>query len=174
VKLRLRTVPRVDKSAVITAEAARPEGVWLPGDVQLFRDRGYVGSAYWNMQASEKLLLPFGRDDLIRVTVNRNGEQTGTAGLLAQQAERRVQDTYTVTSFHKKPIDLLMLEPSPVSTSEEVQVQAAFEPQPTVTSWENRRGVNGWETAIAPNQTLRFQLDYTIRYPKEGSTSGLP
>jgi len=174
VKLRLRTVPRVDKSAVITAEAARPEGVWLPGDVQLFRDRGYVGSAYWNMQASEKLLLPFGRDDLIRVTVNRNGEQTGTAGLLAQQAERRVQDTYTVTSFHKKPIDLLMLEPSPVSTSEEVQVQAAFEPQPTVTSWENRRGVNGWETAIAPNQTLTFQLDYTIRYPKEGSTSGLP
>lgn len=173
-KQRLRVVPRVDKSAAVTAEAARPEGVWLPGDIQLFRDGSYVGSTYWNTQASEKLLFSFGRDDLVRVTVNRVGEQTGTVGLLSHQAERRVQDVYAVTSLHKKPVDLLMLEPSPVSTSDEVQVQAAFDPQPTITSWENRRGVNGWETTIAPGQTVKFQLGYTIRYPKEGSTSGLP
>lgn len=174
VKQRLRTVPRIDKSAVVTAEAARPEGVWLPGAIQLFRDGSYVGSTYWNTQALEKLLLSFGRDDLIRVTVDRTEEQTGSAGLLARQTERRVQDVYAITNLHKKPADLLMLEPSPVSTSEEVQVQTAFEPQPTVTSWENRRGVNGWETVIAPNQTRKFRLDYTITYPKEGSTSGLP
>jgi uncharacterized protein (TIGR02231 family) len=173
-KQRLRAVPRIDKSAVVTAEAARPEGVWLPGDIQLFRDGGYVGSTYWDTRASEKLLFSFGRDDLIRVAVNRTEEQTGTVGLLSHQAERRVQDIYAVTSLHKKPVDLLMLEPSPVSTSDEVQVQTVFDPQPTITSWENRRGVNGWETTIAPGQTLKFQLGYTISYPKEGSTSGLP
>ena len=35
VKQTVRVVPRRDKAGMVTAEADRPEGVWLPGDVQL-------------------------------------------------------------------------------------------------------------------------------------------
>lgn len=173
VKLRLRTVPRLETSAVITAEAPRPEGVWLPGTMQLLRDASYVGTTRWDPQASDKFMFSFGRDDLVRLTVNRTSEKTGTAGLLSQP-ERRVGDVYSVTSFHKKPIELLLLEASPVSTSEEVKVKAAFQPQPTIDRWEQRPGIVGWETTIDPKQTLKFNVDYVIGYPRAGTVTGLP
>lgn len=174
VKLRVRTVPRIDKSAVVTAEAARPDGVWLPGSMQLFRDGSYVGKTHWDAQASDKFMFAFGRDDLIRVTVDRSDERSGTSGILSQQNERRVADVYTITSFHKKPVDLLVLESSPVSTSEALKVQTQFQPQPTIPQWEQQRGVVGWETAIAPNQTMKVNVNYTVTYPKDGSVTGLP
>lgn len=174
VRQRVRVAPRVDKSAVVTAEAARPAGVWLPGTIQLFRDGSYVGASYWNTQASDKFVFSFGRDDLIRVAIDRAGDQSGSTGFLAPQNERKIADVYTVTSFHKIPVDLLLLESSPVSTSDEVKVQAAYNPQPTTMAWEQRRGVVGWETVIDPNQALKFSLDYTIAYPKEGRVTGLP
>jgi hypothetical protein len=81
---------------------------------------------------------------------------------------------YTITSYHKKPVELLVLESSPVSTSEEVKVQTNFAPQPTIDTWEQRRGVMGWQTVIAPNQALKFNVGYDISYPKEGNVAGLP
>ncbi len=174
VKQRVRTAPRIDKSAIVTAEAVRPAGVWLSGGIQLFRDGSYVGATHWQPQASDNFIFPFGRDDLIRVTVDRANEQSGSTGLFTQQNERKIADVYTITSFHKTPVDLLVLESSPVSTSDEIKVQAVYQPQPGTASWEKRRGVVGWETSIAPNQSLKFGVDYTITYPKEGRVIGLP
>lgn len=171
---RVRAVPRLEKAAVVTAEAARPDGVWLPGNVQLYRDGAYVGAAHWNAQSSDKFNFAFGRDDLILVAVDRAKEESGTGGLLTQRAERKVADVYTITSYHKKPVELLVLESSPGSTSDEVKVQTNFAPQPTIDTWEQRRGVMGWQTMISPNQLLKFNVGYDISYPKEGSVAGLP
>src|SRR5439155_2103441 len=59
VKMRLRVVPRLDAQAVVTAEAERPEGVWLAGDIQLYRDGNYAGATSWNPQTSPAWVLPF-------------------------------------------------------------------------------------------------------------------
>lgn len=171
---RIRVVPRQDKAAVVTAEAARPAGVWLAGNVQLFRDGGYVGATHWNPQASERLVLPFGRDELIRVAVDRASQQSGTGGLLSQHGEREVTDVYTITSAHTAPVRLLVLEASPVSTSDEIKVRATFAPQPTMTGWEQRQGVVAWDQQLAPHETLKISAGYAISYPKEGTVTGLP
>jgi uncharacterized protein (TIGR02231 family) len=173
-KQQLRIAPRLEKTAVIIAESARPEGVWLPGSIQLYRDGSYVGQTHWNAQSSDKIQFPFGRDDRIHVAVDRSQEKTGTTGMLSRQAERTVKDLYTITSFHKKPVDLLVLDSAPVSTSDEVTVEASFEPKPSIDSWNRRRGVVGWETSIAPDQTLKFSVGYAITYPVEGTVIGLP
>ena len=47
-RMRLRVVPRLDPFAIVTAEAKRPEGTWLPGEIQLQRDGSAVGSTHWN------------------------------------------------------------------------------------------------------------------------------
>jgi uncharacterized protein (TIGR02231 family) len=174
VKQWVRVAPRIDKAGVVTAEAERPAGVWPSGDMQLYRDGNYVGRSHWDAQASDRLVLSFGRDDLLNVTVNRSQQQTGTTGLLSQHAERHVADTYILKSFHKAPIDILVLEATPVSTSEEVKVQPAFEPKPTIENWEHRQGVVGWEKTLAPNEAMSIAVDYEIAYPKDGWTSGLP
>jgi uncharacterized protein (TIGR02231 family) len=172
-KQRVRVVPRQEKFAVITAEAERPSGVWLNGNVQLFRDGGYVGATYWNTQSSSKLALSFGRDELVRVTVDRADQQSGSRGFLSQRGEQQVADVFTISSFHKAPVELLVLESTPVSASEEIKVKQTFSPQPSIAAWEQRQGVVGWEKTIAPNETMKISVGYNITYPKEGTVVGM-
>src|SRR6267378_2645089 len=173
-KMRLRVVPRLDAAAVVTAEAERPEGVWLVGDIQLYRDGNYVGATGWNPQSSAALVLPFGRDSLVRVKVDRAKDRNGSGGLIGQRNEREVSDLFTLTSHHKTPVELLVLESSPVSTNDQIKVEAKFDPKPTSENWEERQGVVAWARAIAPNETLKFSVSYAIGYPKEAAVVGLP
>src|SRR5688500_4020348 len=174
VKQKVRVVPRRDLAGMVTAEAERPEGVWLPGEVQLYRDGAYIGSTSWQAQAKDRLVLPFGRDDRLVATSNRLKNRTGSAGLLGQRHERQIADQYTITSRHKMPVDLLVLESSPVAVSDQIAVEALFEPKTKLQNWEDRRGVVAWERVLAPGETLKFAADYTITYPKDVSVSGLP
>ncbi len=173
VKMRLRVVPRLDPAAIVTAEAKRPEGVWLPGEVQLARDGSHVGSTQWNPQTTAGLVLPFGRDNLVRVTLDRVKDRNGSS-VLGRKSEREVTDVLTLASFHKKPLELLVLESSPVSTSDQIEVESRFEPKPQVQNWEERQGVVAWERSIAPKETLKITLNYAISYPKGGAVVGLP
>lgn len=173
-KQRVRIVPRRDATALVTAEAPFPDGVWLSGDVQLYRDGSYIGSTYWNTQARERVVLPFGRDDRVQVTVNRLKNRTGSGGLIGQRGERQVVDQYAVTSRHKTPVELLVLEPSPVAVNDKISVESSFEPKPATQNWEEKRGVAAWEQPLAPGQTLKFVADYTISYPKDVAVVGLP
>lgn len=174
VKQKIRVVPRRDTAAMVTVDAERPEGVWLPADVQLYRDGSYIGSTYWNAQAKDRLVLPFGRDDRVQVTVNRVKNRSGTTGFVGKRAERQIADLYTVSSRHKAAVELLVLEASPVAVSDQIEVEAAFEPKPKVQNWEERRGVVAWERSLAPGETLKFVADYTITYPKDVPIIGLP
>lgn len=174
VKQRIRVVPRGDSAAMVTAEAELPEGVWIPGNAQLYRDGSYIGSTFWNAQAKEKLVLPFGRDDRIQVTTNRTRNRSGSGGIIGQRNERQIADLYTVTSRHKVPVELLVLEAAPVPVSDQISVEAAYEPKPKLTDWEEKRGVVAWEQPLLPGETLKFVADYTIRYPKEAVVVGLP
>src|SRR6266853_949038 len=173
-KMRLRVVPRLDAAAVVTAEAERPEGVWLAGDIQLYRDGNYVGATGWNPQSSAALVLPFGRDSLVRVKVDRAKDRNSTRGIIESRKEREVSDLFTLTSYHKTPVELLVLESSPVSTHDQIKVEAKFDPKPTSENWEERQGVVAWARAIAPNETLKFSVAYTIGYPKDVAVVGLP
>ncbi|MGB5081897.1 MAG: DUF4139 domain-containing protein [Burkholderiales bacterium] len=173
-KMRLRVVPRLDPAAIVTAEAKRPEGVWLPGEVQLQRDGSAVGSTHWNPQGSGELLLPFGRDDRVRVTFGRVKDRNGATGLIDRRNEREVNDVLTLTSFHNKPLDLLVIEASPVSTSDRIDVRASFDPKPQIENWEERQGVVAWERSIAPKETVKIALNYAITYPRDAAVAGLP
>lgn len=169
----LRIAPRVERAAVVIAEAERPEGVWLPGDTQLFRDGSYVGSAPWNPASSERFVFAFGRDDQLRVAVDQVEGQAGTTGVFDKRQERRVAEVFSLTNTHRKPVDVLLLESSPVSASDEITVRSTFDPAPTVQAWQQRRGVVAWEKTLAAGESAKFGVDYTIEYPKDGYVGGL-
>ncbi|MGI4717099.1 MAG: DUF4139 domain-containing protein [Janthinobacterium lividum] len=174
VRQSVRIAPRYYRDlAVLTADAARLDGVWLPGQVQLRRDGSYVGALHWNPQAEERFTLAFGRDPLIRVVIEDRAAKSGEKGLFKRENARRIAETYAVTSSHRQPIDILVLEPTPVSQSEQVQVKVALSPEATVRDWQKRPGLVGWERTLKPNETARFDVDYAIEYPKEGSVAGL-
>jgi uncharacterized protein (TIGR02231 family) len=174
VKQRLRVVPRRDAVAMVTAEAALPDGIWLPGEMQLYRDGAYTGSTYWQAQAKDKLVLPFGRDDRVQVRTSRIKDRRGNSGLIGQRAEREIATLYTITSRHKLPVELLVLEAAPVAVNDQIGVDASFDPKPQVKNWEEHAGVYAWEQSLAPGATVKLLADYTITYPKDVAVLGLP
>jgi uncharacterized protein (TIGR02231 family) len=173
VRQKVQVTPRLDKTATVTAEADRPAGVWLAGNTQVYRDGNYVGAFAWNPQAAEKFILPFGRDDLVRVTLDHVKGDQGSTGLFERRNQRRIADRITVTSAHTTPVDVLVIEASPVSTSEEITVETRFDPEPAIKAWDERRGVVAWEKALQPKESATITVDYRISYPKDGMVSGL-
>lgn len=174
VKLRVQALPRRDTTAYVVAEADKPQGVWLPGEIQLRRDGSYVGSTRWNPQAEDKLTLPFGRDDQVRISVAHLKTMSGESGIIAQRGERELQDVYTVSNLHKQPVDLLLLESSPVSTDEKIGVDKRFDPKPSEENWQDKPGVVAWRQSLPAGGTQKFSVDYRISWPKDASVIGLP
>jgi uncharacterized protein (TIGR02231 family) len=174
VKQRIRIVPRAENAAFVTAEAERPEGVWLAGPIQLFRDGNFVGTTQWNSQTPDKFRFSFGRDDRTRVTVNRVSDRSGDSGFLGNRAEREVGYLYTISSSHKSNVELLVLDAAPTSTADAIEVRTTFEPRPTANNWENRQGVHAWEQTLQPGATFKVNVGYAITYPKDAAVTGLP
>lgn len=173
VKQRLRVTPRLERAAIVTVEAERPAGIWLPGNIQLLRDGNYIGAANWNPRVGEPFMFFFGRDDLLRVSIDQKSEKSGTTGIFDKQNERKMSDVISLTNSHKTPVEVLVLESSPVSTSSEIKVQAVFEPKPGIVTWEQKQGVVAWVKTLTAGETYKIGIDYDIQYDKEGSVSGL-
>ena len=174
VKQRVQIVPRQDPTAFLIASADKPQGVWLPGEIQLYRDGTYVGATHWNAQTGEQLELPFGHDDLVRISVAHDRASSGSAGIIGSRRERQIADTYTVTSQHRQPVELLLLEPSPVSNHDDLKVEKTFTPKPDKENWDDKNGITAWQTTLGAGGSLKFSVDYRITWPKEDSVTGLP
>jgi uncharacterized protein (TIGR02231 family) len=176
-RLLVRVSPAVQPAAYLVAELARPEGVWPDGPLQLWRGSQLVGASLWRSSADaspasrERLGLPFGRDELVRVQVNPNQQRNASAGFIGSRTERREQHVYLIENRHPTPIDLQVLEASPVSTDERISVTRQFNPALTLDPWQDQPGLIAWEQRLAPAATARFQADYVITLPKDSPLS---
>lgn len=169
----LRVTPRLEQFAIVMADTARPDGVWPAGTIQLFRDGSYVGATQFNLQDGERAEFAFGRDELLKVKMAAVDGMSGSKGLFNGRAARNTADVFTLVNRHKRPMDVVVIEASPVATAEEIKVQATFAPQPSVTSWEQRRGVVAWKQKLAAGETATFSAAYSIDFPKDGVLIGL-
>ena len=170
----VQVTPRVNTIPVLVTEFDRPTGVWLPGAVQLFRDGHYVGATRWTPDASARFSLGFGQDDLLRVSVDRKDQKSGSSGFVGQKAQRKVSDVFKLSNLHREAVEVLVLESAPVSQSEEVVVERDFHPAPSEENWKGRTGVVGWRKRLGLGETWAIDVGYAISYPKEGSVNGLP
>ncbi|MBL6752046.1 MAG: DUF4139 domain-containing protein [Nevskia sp.] len=176
VRERIRVAPRLDAAAYLVAEADAPDGVWLPGPVQLVRDGNYVGTTSWNPLSSERLELPFGRDDLVRVKASRTRDLRQPPGLASAYRERgrEIEDLFTVQSLHKAAVELLVLDAAPVAGNGDIRAQTDFVPAPTLHDWDQRKGVAGWQTTLQPRAAFTLRVHTILHFPKQGAIAGLP
>lgn len=174
VRIEAQTAPRLDKTAYLVARGKLPEGVWPAGEIQLYRNGAYVGTAPWDATRSKQLELPFGRDELIKVGSRSLAAQSGNSGFVGQQAERRLADVFTVSNGHRRPVDIVVLEASPVGRDDKIEVGSNFVPPISRRDWNDRPGVVAWEKTLAPGASQDFSVDYRIQWPKERRILGLP
>jgi uncharacterized protein (TIGR02231 family) len=171
----VQAVPAAQPSAWLLAELPRPAGVWPEGPLQLLRERQVVGNATWPgpsaggtaAAAPETLTLPFGRDELVRVQLLPAERKEGSAGFVAQRAERQIARAYRVENAHRQSVTLRLLEPLPTAVDERITIERRLAPEPTHPRWQGQAGVAAWEVTLPPGQAQRFTADYSISWPKD-------
>ena len=168
VKQYFQVTPRAEPAVYATAEADMPQGDWPQGAIQLFRNGSYVGRGTWDPQDTDKLVLGFGRDDNIRVSVQPLKADSSSSGILSKRRHREIATLFSFVNRHQRPVTLRVLEASPVSTSDEVEVKTDFVPRPSHENWEDKRGVMEWTVEIAHRGTAKIKTAYDIAYPETG------
>lgn len=174
VELHAQVAPRQDKAAYLIAQGDLPDGVWPAGNLQIYRNGAYVGQTTWDPAQETRLELPFGRDEKIKVAVRNLAADQARAGFVGQQAERRLADVFTVTNQHARPVDIRVIDASPVARDSQIEVEASFQPPVTDKDWDDRPGVVAWEQRLDAGAAASFTADYRIRWPKERKVIGLP
>ncbi|MDQ7990033.1 MAG: DUF4139 domain-containing protein [Candidatus Dactylopiibacterium sp.] len=171
-QVRVQIVPREAAAAFLVASAERPQGVWLPGEIQLYRDGAYVGATHWAAQEGERFELPFGQDDRVRVVVKAQPAQEGNEGFMSQRRQRELASVYTITSQHARPMPVTVLEPSPVGTDSALKVESRLVPQPDQQDWQGQRGVVAWTRTLAPGASLELSVRHLVSWPRESTVIG--
>jgi uncharacterized protein (TIGR02231 family) len=174
-KVIARVQPQSEAAAYVLADLARPAGAWPRGAVQLVRDGALVGSSTLNVATGdERLELPFGRDDAVRVQIEPEQRNAANTGFIGPRAEHRYGRGYVVENRHTTgTLTLQLAEAAPVSQHEDIKVQAQFSPTPTTQAWRKQPGLVLWELPLAAGQSQRFTADYVISAPKEAQVTGL-
>ncbi|MEO6280931.1 DUF4139 domain-containing protein [Roseateles sp.] len=169
-----RVQPQSEAAAYLVADAAKPAGAWPRGALQLVRDGALVGSSTLNVAGSDdRLELPFGRDDAVRVQIEPEQRNAANTGFIGARAEHRYARAWVVENKHTAPVTLQLIEAAPVSQHEDIKVQAQFSPAPTTQAWRKQPGLVLWELPLAAGASQRFTADYVISAPKEAQVTGL-
>lgn len=165
--VKVQTTPAADASAWLVAELPRPTGVWPEGPLRLMRGNQVVGQSVFSLGTREQLTLPFGRDEQVRVQVIPVPQQSSESGFISTRSERRIARAYTVENRRRTPVQLEVLEATPVATDEKISVTRQFDPAPRAGNWQDQPGVVAWALTLAPGQTQRFTAEYLISHPKD-------
>lgn len=174
VRVLTRVLPQSDAAAYLVADLARPPGAWPRGPLQLLRDGALVGSSQLDMVGGdERLELPFGRDDAVRVQIEPEQRNAANTGFIGPRAEHRRSRAYVVENRHTAGITLQLIEVAPVSQHEDIKVQSQFNPAPATQAWRKQPGFVLWELPLAAGASQRFTADYVISAPKEVQVTGL-
>lgn len=174
-KVLARVQPQSEAAAYLVADLAKPSGAWPRGTVQLLRDGALVGSSTLDIATGEERLeLPFGRDESLRVLVEPEQRNAGNTGFIGARAEHKYGHAWVVENRHASgTVALQVVESAPVSQHEDIKVQAQFNPAPATQAWRKQPGLVLWEQPLAAGASQRFTADYVISAPKEVRVTGL-
>jgi uncharacterized protein (TIGR02231 family) len=166
-RLIVQTAPRLEQAAYVIAESDLPEGAWPIGDVQLYRDGAYIGKASLDMSDTRSFSLPFGRDTQVKVKSKPLITQTDDRSLLGRDQERRYARMFEIVNMHKRPIQLNVLEATPVARNDAIKIKLRLTPSETQPNWKGQQGVVSWERPLAPGERFEIRTDYTVSWPQK-------
>lgn len=173
----VRAVPRLDPRGFLEARFPHPAPApTLPGRAALYLDGVFVGStALPLLRPQEEVRLAFGADDRIRIAYAPQAQRRGTEGslLTGRTATRGAEALITLKSFHRRPMEVTVLDQVPVSGEDQLVVTPIAEPAPSARDIDNRPGVLAWTMTLAPGEERRIRVGWTVTSPRDREVFGL-
>ena len=158
------SVPKIEKEAYLIANITDWEKYnLLEGEANIFFEGTFVGKSLLDVRfASDTLQLSLGKDK--NVIVNREKEKDfETRQFIGSKKEESKSWKITVKNNKSQEINMVILDQSPVSKLEEIEVNIQ---NVSGGKLNKESGEVKWEFTLKPMEKKEFDLKYSVKYPK--------
>ena len=114
-----------------------------------------------------ELVIPFGRDNRIKVDRLKQPQERGTEGITGRTRQIAHAFKTTIENLRDREVTVTFEERLPVSEDERIVVQRDDATTPGHQPSKNRPGVLLWKLTLAPREKKDVVFAYTVRYPKD-------
>lgn len=169
---RYLVVPKIEPDAFLQVQLKDWEQLnLLPGKSSIFFEGSFVGQGYINIaDAKQTLDLSLGRDK--KIIVNRDNEKqlTSKAEFFGNSVSQQYSYATSVKNSRKEPIKLVVMEQIPLSRDAAITVDGL---KYDGASYDKDTGNLQWTVELPANQSQKFALSYTVKYPKDKRVTNL-
>jgi uncharacterized protein (TIGR02231 family) len=170
VELMARVVPNRSNTAFALASFEYgAEATLQAGELQLYRDGAYVGTAATRaFLPGEKVSLPFGSDERVKVAVRADPAASRDTGVLGKQRVEETRQRFEITSYHTAPIRIEVLDRLPVPQNEDIRVAVLKDAtEPSLRDVDGKPGVLQWNLDAKPRTTSTIKQYWSVTYPRD-------
>jgi uncharacterized protein (TIGR02231 family) len=164
------TAPKLDQHAFLIARVGTyGQYNLLPGRTNIFFEGMYVGQTYLNPEATaDSMVLSMGRDDRINIKRNVLTDITSTKTI---GPNKKVVKAYEIILRNNKSInvEIEVLDQLPLSRNKDIVVEAE---EMDGAVYNSDYGRLMWKLNLAPSETKKIRLSYSVKYPKEKQVRG--
>jgi len=165
------TIPKIDNDAFLRAQITDwAQYSLLPGESNIYFKGTFVGKGYIDpAQANDTLNLSLGRDRAVNVKREMLKEYSKTGIFGSKQQTSRAFEI-TVQNNKKQAIELVIEDQLPISQNSDVEVNTE---EISGAQYDANTGKLTWKVNLAPGETIKKQLRFTVKYPKKKYIAGL-
>lgn len=161
-----RAVPRRDSTAFVVAKAEALPELLLPGTVYLFRDGQLVGGQdVGTVAAGDKLELPFGPIEGLRLTRDMPRNSEGDAGVFSSDSARKEAAVLKIENLTGEAWPVHLVDQVPYSEQEDLEITYTATEAPDETDPEGQRGLLGWHFDLEAGASKEIGLEVDMRWP---------
>jgi TonB-dependent SusC/RagA subfamily outer membrane receptor len=156
-------VPKLDPDAFLMAEITDYEKLnLLPGLANIIFENMYIGKSYINPGiTTDTLTLSMGRDKKLIIKREKVAELSGIK-FLGSNKKQTFTYEIQVRNGKRESIDLQLKDQFPVATDKDMEIELL---QSDGAKVDEETGIMSWDMTIAPGQTKKVRISYSIRYP---------
>jgi uncharacterized protein (TIGR02231 family) len=164
-------VPKMEKDVFLLAEVADWESLNLvAGPANIIFDGTYIGKGYIDPASTQDTLnLSLGRDKKIIVKREKLQDYC-SAKLIGTNKQHTVTYEIKVKNTRKESIGLLLKDQYPISTNKDIEVTLQ---ESTDAAVNTETGVLTWKLDVAPGETKKVRISYTVKFPKDKNVGPL-
>ena len=156
-------VPKLDKGAFLLAKITNyGQYNLLSGKANIFFEGVYLGQSYLDSKVTtDTLLLSLGRDEKISVRREKLKSVRKEQGSFVKE---NLGFEISVRNNKNEEIDITILDQVPVSKNKELEVKLL---ESSSAIFYEPYGSLRWRRKVKPNETLKVQFEYEVKYPKD-------
>ena len=157
-------VPKVDEDAFLLAEIREWENLnILDGTANVYFNGKYVGETHLSTaSAGDTLEISLGRDQ--KIDVNRVKKQDfNEKKMIGVNRTEKLAYEISIRNTYKTPVEIEAWDQIPVSQESTIEVEVK---DISGAKLDALSGKLEWETTLKPSETKKYNVIFTIKYPR--------